>query len=267
VERLRVEAARRQVREESLTSIISDVARLPEFVKAKREKATFIDLCLDGRLRAATPLELRQLAIELAPEMRNRRALEHSFVELDLADLVAERGYISLGEGGEQVYVRDYRDRVERRILAILDEHPAINAIRAGKQVDDAQLIDLERTLHERLGADDIKLTQSNIKKAFNLSVDSFLELARYVLDIESLPNFESIVRRQFSEYVSTHPFTADQILFIGAVQQVLLQRRRFTEVDLYEEPLTRFGRGAAERLFTPHEIADLLQFVDRLAA
>ena len=37
--------------------------------------------------------------------------------------------------------------RVEQRILAIVESHPALQAIARGEPLDELQLLDLERTL------------------------------------------------------------------------------------------------------------------------
>jgi hypothetical protein len=50
-------------------------------------------------------------------------------------------------------------------------------------------------------------------------------------------------------------------------VQEVFLQKRRLVEADLYEPPLTVFGRNAVERYFTPQEVRELLELLEALAA
>ena len=42
---------------------------------------------------------------------------------------------------------------------------------------------------------------------------------------------------------------------------------RRLAEADLYEAPLTNFGRNAVERFFTPEEIKDIVALTEYLAA
>jgi len=46
-----------------------------------------------------------------------------------------------------------------------------------------------------------------------------------------------------------------------------LYQKRRLKLPDLYESPFTAFGTDAVERLFTPAQIHDILDFTDTLAA
>jgi len=61
--------------------------------------------------------------------------------------------------------------------------------------------------------------------------------------------------------------YNADQIRFLRSVQEVFLHKRRLVEADLYEPPLTVYGRNAVERFFTPLEIRELLGLMKSLAA
>ena len=97
--------------------------------------------------------------------MKNRRQRPSSFVEIDLADRIASSGYITLGEGGEQVYVEEYRQRVEGKVLEIVENHPTIAAIRKGEAVTDLQLVTLERTLRQELGGGNVQNTNQYINK------------------------------------------------------------------------------------------------------
>lgn len=49
--------------------------------------------------------------------------------------------------------------------------------------------------------------------------------------------------------------------------QRLFLKQRRLVEADLYEPPLTVFGRNAVDRYFSPAEIRGLLELTERLAA
>jgi type I restriction enzyme R subunit len=73
--------------------------------------------------------------------------------------------------------------------------------------------------------------------------------------------------RRAFERFIAAHHYNADQIRFLRSVQEVFLKKRTLVEADLYEPPLTVFGRNAVERFFTPEEIRELLELVNSLAA
>jgi len=266
VERLKLQILTEKSTSATAQSIADDVRRLPNFVREDPRCEQAIELCLSPtRLQAATLADLNRVIDGLAEQMKNRRAKPNTFLELDLPDFIEMRGYIFVLGGKQPVYVEEYRQRVEQRLLDLVASHPMIEAIDRGEQVTDWQLIELERTLREELGNGDLELTEANILRAYGLKVSSLLEFLRRLLEIEGIPDYGDIVRRQFEEYIGKHQFNADQIRFLRAVQNVFIQRRRLALADLYEPPLTRFGKDAVERWFTADERDEVLTFVDTL--
>lgn len=267
VERLKLQSLSGSPSPQLLQSIAEDVSLLPPHVLEDSRHQNSVRLALSQDLPLATPAQLTQLIRDLAPEMKNRRNRPSAFLKIDLPDFIAARGYISLGEGGQQVYVEEYKRRVESRILQIVESHPALEAIRRGQEVSDDLLVDLERTLHRELGTSDIQLSSANIRKAYGLKVDNFLGFLRHVLAIDAIPDYTQVVQRAFERHIGDHHYNADQIRFLRSVQEVFLAKRSLTEADLYEPPLTIFGRNAVERFFTPKEISALLELTGKLVA
>ena len=248
-------------------SIAEDVSRLKyEFIRGDAGREAAYELCLSPRLKEARVAELNQVIDTLAGLMSKRgRRPEDFLLELDLADLIDVRGYILLYGGSQPVYVEEYRRRVDERILELVAGHPTIQAIERGQPVNDAQLIELERSLRHELGGADLELSEANIRKAYGLKVGSLLEFLRRLLEIEGLPDFQEVVRRQFEGYMAGHPFNADQLRFLRAVQTVFLQKRRLALADLYDPPLTSFGENAVERWFSQAEVNEMLAFAETL--
>jgi type I restriction enzyme R subunit len=265
VERLKLQILTNRDPSATAQSIAEDVARLPEFVydDARREQAA--KLCLTPQLQQASVAQLNEIIDLLADQMKNRRERPSAFLELDLPDFIDLRGYILLFGGTQRVYVEEYRRRVEQRILDLAASHPTVQAIDRGESVTDERLIALERTLRQELGGGGLELDEDNIRKAYGLKVGSLLEFLRRLLEIEGIPDYGDIVRRQFEGFIAVHPFNADQIRFLRAVQSVLLQRRHLARTDLYEPPLTSFGVDAVERWFSDEEMVEILGFVDTL--
>jgi type I restriction enzyme R subunit len=266
VERLKLALARGQAADTIVTSIREDVARLPQFVTQDPEQGRQVQFCLSARLEAATPAELNQVIVGLAPQMRHKRERYDNLLVLNLKDIVDQRGYIILTGRNEKVYVDEYRSRVETRVLQMVIGHPTVTAIEQGRPVSDAQLLDLERTLRRELGRDDLELTESNIRKAYAVQVDSLLAFLRFLLELPGLPDYCEIVERQFGEYLAAHPFTADQVLFLRTVKSRMISRRRLELLDLYAPPFTGFGTDALARLFTQDQQSELLALAGRLA-
>jgi type I restriction enzyme R subunit len=266
-ERLKLQSLSGQARPDLLTSIAEDVSLLPPDVLDDAGKKPSVNLALSQALAEATPPQLTQLIADLAPQMKNRRNRPSAFLKIDLPDFIEARGIVSLGEGGKQILVEEYRQRVESRVLEIVANHPALEALRQGNEVSDAQLVDLERILNRDLAGGELHVSHANIKKAYGLKVDNFLAFLRHVLALETLPDYGQVVQRAFERWIAVHQYNADQIRFLRSVQEVFLKNRKLLEADLYEPPLTVFGRNAVERFFTPQEIRELLELLQTLAA
>jgi len=266
VERLKLHSLTGRNPSRTAQSIAEDVSRLPPFVHENPQRKAAIERCLPPqRLLEATVAQLNQVIDGLADQMKNRQKEKVKPLEMDLRDFIEMRGYILLMGGSQKVYVEEYRQRVEQRILDLVATHPTIEAIDRGHPVTDQQLVELERTLRQELGGGDVELSEENIRKAYGIKVGSLLEFLRRLLEIEGIPDYGEIVRRQFKGYITSHQFNGDQIRFLRAVQNVFLQRKRLVLADLYEQPLTSFGQDAVERLFTTKEVDELLTFVGTL--
>lgn len=264
MERLKLQILTNQDTTETAKSVAEDVSRLPSFVFEKPTCEKAAKQCFSQDLHRAKPEEINSIIDALAEQMKYRRK-EEGFLTLDLLDFIETGGYILLFGGAESVYVKEYRQRVEQRILDIVASHPVITAIEHGEVVNDTQLLDLERTLRYELTKPGIELTQDNIKKAYGFKTGSFLELARRLLDIDGLPAYEDIVRHQFQTYIGSHTFIADQLRFLRAVLNVFLEKRKLSLPDLYEAPLNAFGQNAVERWFSDEEVKDLLTLTKQL--
>jgi len=266
VERLKLQILLATPSPQLLQSIAEDVSLLPDIA----ERVNFspsAKLAVSADLATATPAQLTHIIRELAPEMKNRRNRVSAFLRIDLPDFIETHGYISVGEGGHQILIEEYKRRVDARVLEIVEKHPALAGIREGREVTDDQLIDLERTLHRELGRDDIQLSSRNIRLAYGLRVDNFLAFLRHLLALDAIPDYAQVVQRGFERHIQHHNYNAEQIRFLRSVQEVFLAKRMLVEADLYDAPLTNFGRNAVDRYFTPQEIGDLLQLAESLAA
>ena len=267
IERLKLQQVTHDVSSSLIESIADDVAKLPDFIHEDPTYQSALDLCCSGHVHNASFAELTQVIELLAAQMKNKRRNRSTLVELDLSDVMEVQEYILLNDGTEQVYVTEYRERVESTVLSVVSNHPALQAIERGEAISDLQLISLERTLRNKLGGTPLELSTDNIRKAFKMKVTSFLEFARNLLSLDDLPDYEILVQRAFEQFIAQYQFTADQIRFLRAVQSVFLQKRQLEIADLYEGPLERFGQDAVDRLFTDDQVHALITFAQEIAA
>ena len=276
LERLKLQILSGNPSADLLTSIAEDVSLLPEFVLKNPDKEASKNICLSQDLAIAKPETLHQVINDFANEMKNRRARPSIFLKLDLPDFIATRGYISIGDGGKQIYVEEYRKRIESRILALADSHPTLKAIREGRAVTLHELAILEKTLSSELGSNELHVNRNNIMKAYGknfIGVDAgarqfdFLGFLWYILEMEDMPDYQTVINQAFTEHITNHNYTGDQIRFLRSVQELFLQKRKLSEADLYEPPLTIFGRNAVERYFSPPQIKELISMTNQLTA
>jgi type I restriction enzyme R subunit len=268
VERLKYQIMTGKDTDATVESIAEDISLLPPFVLENAECRESIDLASAGGLSTAGFQQLNGMIRTLAPQMKFKRERDSVFRVLDLPDFIATRGYITLTEGGERIYVQEYRDRVERKVTEIVEDHPTVEAIRTGRPVSDEQLIDLERTLRKGLSVRDIQLSTDNIRKAWGWRVNSFLGFMKHLLDFEDFPNYETVVVKKFNEFVAEHHYSGDQILFLRTLQTEFLKKNKIDLADLYDLPsIARFGNNAVERLFTENDRSRILQFTEKIAA
>jgi len=267
IERLKLGVLQGTPKPSDLQAIADDVGRLPDFVRRDPALQPLVDLCLSQALAGATLAELTAVGAGLALQMRYRTENPSAFRTLDLPDFIAESGYITLSEGGERLYVAQYRERVEKRITDLAESDRTIRAIQEGRDVTDLDVVALERTLRETLGAVDVQLTTDNIRKAYGLKLTSFLGFLRHVLALENVPDYGTVIQQLFDAHIQQHAYTADQLRFLRVMQAVLVKKRHLDRADLYEGDFSAFGDGAVDRLFTGPQVDELLDFARQLAA
>jgi type I restriction enzyme R subunit len=270
VERLKLQRLTGSAKPELLQSIAEDVSRLPAYVVEAPSKTGSAQLALSVDLAQAAVPQLTRLIEDLAPEMKNKRQHESGFLKIDLPDFIAGRHFVLIGPQREQVHVEEYRRRIEARIQAAAESHPALVAIREGRVPTEPQFIDLERLLHNELTVPDLGLTEKVARQAFGIKFDNrggFLAFLRFMLGLDALPDYSAVVAKSFQEHIAQNQYTGDQIRFLRSVQDVFLAKRRLALADLYEAPLTNFGRNAVDRYFTTDQIKNLVNLTNSLSA
>jgi type I restriction enzyme R subunit len=263
MERLKLTMATGKDTTATVRSLREDVGRLKNSVLTTEQQQAR-DFVLSGDLLTAETGKLNELINLLAGQMSKRSRQVNEPLPLDLPDEMLRGGYIFLWEQQRPIYEQEYKDIIEERLLGLID-HPVIGAIERGEQVTDEQLLDLEREMRRQLGGDHPGLNEEKIRLAYHVQVDSFLAFMRYQFDLDSLPNYSEIVTRHFDDFARTHDLNAAQTNFLRAIRSQFLKRRKLQLADLYEDPFTRFGTDAADRLFSPDNLAEILAMTERL--
>lgn len=240
-----------------------DVNRMPSFVRndeARRELVAYSRV--PHNLRAATCERLSEVIDAFAEEMKNKvKDPPSAPIILDLEDPIVERNYAPNAHTDTPAYVSAYYQEVEAEVMALLEHDPVIAALQSGEPVSDLELIQLERNLEQQLGGALSTLQQTGTQAT------SWLALLREMLELPDLPDYASVVRERFQDFVTSHPFDADQTLFLNRLAEVMALRRTFRPAQLYDAPFSvEFGHNALERYFEEGEIKDMVTLINNLS-
>jgi type I restriction enzyme, R subunit len=250
-----------------IQSIREDVDLLPTNLDKVAQQRETIDAVFSNDFWLGITVEkLDKTKDALAPLMRYKRERKPEIISLELDDIIESKKWVIVKKDSQRLYVQEYRKRVEERIMQLADRHPTLKRLKTGEEVDTEDLIRLEETLEAELGSDEIDLDEENMLRAYGIRVGSFVDFLKHVLQIETIPSYEDIVRKAFDAFILEHNYNADQSRFLRAVQSVFINRRKLEIADLYEEPFTRFGQNAVEKLFSEEEISDILYLINNIS-
>jgi len=200
----------------------------------------------------------------MAPLMRfrNRRPSD-TFVQLDLPDQIEQRRWISFGPTGEGSFAETYRARVEALVKDLAGDHPALQKIQRGESLAEDDLAALATALN----GPDLFVTEERLREVYDQPKANLADFLRHILTQAALPSREDTISQAFDAWVREHPrLSATQLLFVRTLRKAVLQQAAVTTVDaLRRPPFTSIGDP--ERLFAPADLADLLAFVQSIAA
>ncbi|GDY15083.1 type I restriction-modification system restriction subunit [Planctomycetota bacterium] len=234
---------------------VPEVAAQAELIAATKRDDFWLHL---------TGERILDLQSALAPLMRfrNRRPPD-TFVQLDLPDAVAQRRWISFGPTGEGSFAETYRARVEALVKDLAGDHPALLKIQRGETLSDDDLDALASVLNRA----DLFVTEERLREVYDQPKANLTDFLRHILTEATLPSREDTISQAFDGWVRQHPrLSATQLLFVRTLRKAVMQQAAVTSVDaLRQPPFTSIGDP--ERLFVPADLADLLAFVQSIAA
>ena len=234
------------------TSIAEMVDHLPLTLDEVRDKQDRIDEVLSKSFWTTVSFDDAQALIdELGPLMKYMSKEPRNPIVIDMGDVIKQR---TLWEWSreEPGYAIMFRAKVEGRIRELADKSIAIRKIREGRDLDEADLQELEVALAD-LGVTEEKL-QSSAK-------ESLVDLIRSVLGMTKGPNPISRIKDAFQTYMIEHhkSYTANQLNFIRTLETVFVRKRHLELGDLYEAPFTNFGTNAPVPMFEETDLNDFI--------
>ena len=244
-------------------SIRSQLEELPMTVNVVRREQELIESALEPEWWVApSETALHDLSERLAPLMQYRTILKTPMMRLSLEDAVLTKEKIDVGGDLGRLSIAAYRERVESFIRDLVEAHPVLQKLQAGKDLTPDEIHELAEVLE----SSELHVTEERLRQIYDNRTVDFLRLIRHVLGLEHVPSWEESVSERFDGFIATHTdLTSRQILFLRTLRTFILQRRALEKQDLVDEPFTRLHPSGIQGLFTDAEIEEILSLTREL--
>jgi type I restriction enzyme R subunit len=242
------------------------IAELPITINTVARHASLIKNSLTNSYwENATDADLQHLSDTLAPLMQFRATTTGpGMVELNFSDPTVTKETVTFGPANQTVGLEEYRKMVEDKIAELSAELPALQKIKAGEAVTEAEL----RTLADRLAAEDPHVTEALLKQAYQNRQADFLDLLRHLLGVQTFSPLPDRVSQEVDTFIGAHPnLTARQIEFMQLLRDYIVERGFVEKRDLIAAPFTIIHPKGVRGVFSPALLNDLLSLTAKFAA
>lgn len=205
----------------------------------------------------------QKLMTEFGPLMKYKRSEPRPSIILDIDDVVERRELIEYGPtiSPKSAYVEDYREKVEKRIKKLAEEHPTIQKITHNEPLTEDDLQKLEQTLNSQ----DLFITEVTLQKAYKRK-GTLVEFIKSILGLYKFPDPEEKIEEAFKTFmIEKNYLNADQVNFLRTMQTMLTKKHHIEFSELYEPPFTNFGPKAPIPLFRKEELDEVLKMCKSL--
>jgi type I restriction enzyme R subunit len=205
----------------------------------------------------------QKLMTEFGPLMKYKRSEPRPSIILDIDDVVERRELIEFGPtiSPKSAYVEDYREKVEKRIKKLAEEHPTILKIKHDEPLTEDDLQKLEQTLNSQ----DLFITEVTLQKAYKRK-GTLVEFIKSILGLYKFPDPEVKIKEAFKTFmIEKNYLNADQVNFLRTMQTMLTKKHHIEFSELYEPPFTNFGPKAPIPLFRKEELDEVLKMCKNL--
>ena len=246
-------------------TIVGMLECLPTTILEVKEKETELDHVLSKSFWQRPTYEDAQFLLSnFGPLMKYKRSEPIPAIVLDIDDVMEKREIIEYGPSisPKTAYVRDYRDRVERRIKNLAAGHPTITKIERGETLSEEDLQKLEETLN----GPELYITEEILQKVYKQHKGTLVDFVKKILGLYEFPDPEKEIEEAFKTFmIEKNYLTADQVNFLRTIQTVFTKKRHIEFSELYEPPFTNFGPKAPMPLFRKEELDEVLKMCKNL--
>lgn len=205
---------------------------------------------------------VNEIEEKIIPIIKYKRKDPVELPDTHVPDIIAERKWIKFGPNNEGEYVSIYREKVENKIKALVENNEIIKKIKTNKKVTDKELRELEKLFYDR----EIFSSDNDLSKAYKMPKGVFVNLIK---DIAHEALKEEQIKLRFDNFLKENNFNSDQSRFLRIVKNVFLDKIKrnetLSELDLYVGLVESEGFNAVERLFEKSQVGKILEFFKNL--
>lgn len=250
--------------ESQQTKILDAINELPLSLNQVRAKEEVITKVKTPKfLQEANFEKLEWVRKELRQIMRHRTPQVYDIEKLNLADLILVRDVVEFGPEMERTSTAAYRKKVEERIQELLKKNEVLQKLKAGKSIDDYDIL----SLADILRAEDPYITESLLQKVYDNHTARFIDFIRHILGLQKLQSRSEAITQAFQDFISQHnDFKADQIAFLDMIKTFILNQGRIEKENLIEAPFTNVHPQGIRGIFKPNQQNQVLEFIEKIS-
>ena len=241
--------ARLQLRIMQFASALEALSNVPVVAK---EMPLILDIQTDPFWEDVTPEILEDVRRRLRNLAELIQPKERKIVITDFEDELGEGSTITMPDIGSGVDKARFKMKV-RQFIQEHNDHITLIKLRRGEQLTKQDLDELGRILIDQGVADD----------AFLFGLEAEGGVGRFLRSLTGLD--KAATKEAFSQFVSQHQLSADQVEFLEMVIDSLTETGFVDPATFYESPFTDFDDMGIAGIFDRDQTKEIIRIVQHL--
>jgi len=235
---------------------------LPDTLQQVKNKKELLDKVRSKKFWKSIKYEDTLLLLdEFADLMRYKRKEPRKPIELDIDDVVEQRKLIEFGPEGEEAYVDEYKEKIEKKIKSLAKSDPTLKKIEEDQALTQRDLEHLEETLN----SPKLYITEETLQKAYEQHNGTLVQFVKKILGMYDFPDPEKKIAEEFKTFMVEHQFyNANQVNFLRTLQTVFVKKKHIDYSDLFELPFSNIS-NAPLPLFEEDTLKELVSLCSKL--
>jgi type I restriction enzyme R subunit len=248
------------------SSVITQIGELPLSVHIVKREQDLIEKSQKEHFWTDLSDAALDLLVEKLSPLMKFREKDNPFspIQLDLKDKVKQKEFVEFGPRHEAVSITRYREMVEAKILALMEDNPVLLKIKENRVVSETDIQTLAKTLTDAHP----HITEDLLKKVYQHPKAGFIQFIRHILGVEPLASFPRTVANAFDQFITSHTdLNSRQLEFLRLLKEFILEREKVEKKDLIQSPFTVIHPQGIRGVFSPAVINEILALTEELAA